>query len=37
MSKSIEKITARIRWRLMTDRERYALLWARSRAHWDSI
>jgi hypothetical protein len=37
MSKSITKITAQIRWHLMSDRERYAQLWARSRAHWDSI
>jgi hypothetical protein len=37
MSKSITKITANIRWRFMSDRERYAQLWARSRAHWDSI
>jgi hypothetical protein len=37
MSKSIVKLTAQIRWRLMSDRERYAQLWARSRAHWDSI
>jgi hypothetical protein len=37
MSKSITKITAQIRWRLMSDRERYAQLWARSQAHWDSI
>lgn len=27
MSKSITKITAQIRWRLMSDRERYAQLW----------
>ena len=37
MNKSINKIGSQIRWRLMSDRERYALLWARSRAHWDTI
>ena len=37
MSKSITRLASQIRWHLMSDRERYARLWARSRAHWDTI
>ena len=32
----IKKLVFRIRWHLMSERERYSLLWARSRTNWDN-
>jgi hypothetical protein len=37
MNKPLQKITSRLRWQLMSDRERYAQLWAKSRANWDIV
>ncbi len=31
----IRRLVSRLRWLLMSDRKRYALLWARTRANWD--
>jgi hypothetical protein len=31
----VKKLVSRVRWMLMSDRKRYQLLWARTRANWN--